>query len=478
MEVAILAKASTSMLAKLVTKRPQEELLRIIKGRRVVFSLLGGAIMTTSAFSGVLAKGGPISRDSVTKAPKSYTVNGRLTVTDVLRVQKNQSVYGRQYAHGGLQVWKGLSVTSGGVTADTVNVTGALSAASETVSGNLQTGTLQTGIMNGSTLAVTGAATVGGVLNVAGRIEGTGVDGGSGGVTTTGNIAGAGVSASSITDSGALSAGNITTSGSLSAGSGAFGNLQVAGNVNFTNATVTGLNLSSLNLGGASISSLNLGSASSSNSPLGLSANGKTINLNVNANGALTTDNLAVNSGLTVGGPATFANSLTIAGAGGLTASGVQAPNASGNSGPGPLTLAGSTVTVNGNVQNNGNTTLGQGKDLIFSTAQGAATHITAGGDTDVAGQVTVTPPAGQTNSSVTTAQYTFIKPYSTAPNVVVTPVGNPNQNGGAVVPSVWVTLTVSSSSGQYTGFTLNYQVASTDASPSAVRYNYQVIGS
>jgi len=81
-------------------------------------------------------------------------------------------------------------------------------------------------------------------MNAAGKITGNGLDAGTGGLTTTGNVAGAGFSASSITDSGALSAGSVTTNGSLSAGSGAFSNLQVSGNVNFSNATVTGLNLS------------------------------------------------------------------------------------------------------------------------------------------------------------------------------------------------------------------------------------------
>jgi hypothetical protein len=429
------------------------------KGLKLMVPLVGAGALMTSVFSGVLASHPPASHEFIRNAAKSFTVNGKLTVTDVLRVNKNQSVYGRQYAHGGLQVWKGMTVTNGGVTADSLNVKGALSAASATLSGNLQTGTLQAGTMNGSTLALTGAATIGGVLNAAGRITGNGLDAGTGGLTTTGNVAGAGFSASSITDSGPLSAGSLTTSGALSAGSAAFGSLQVAGNVNFTGATVTGLNLSNLNLGGSTLTSLNVGSTSNSAAPFNLSANGKTIALGVNGSGALTTD------------------SLVLGGSGGLTTGLVTAANASGTTTPGALSLTGSTITLSGNVQHNGNTTLGQGKDLVFTTGSGAATHVTAGGDTDAAGTLTVSPSSNtaSTNPDVRTAQYNFAEPYTSAPIVVVTAAGNPVQ--GSLSPAVWVTLNVNSSN-QYTGFILHYQTSATVANPSAVTYNYHVIGS
>jgi hypothetical protein len=380
-------------------------------------------------------------------------------------------VNGRLYAHGGLQVWKGLTVTSGGVTADTLNVKGAISAASATLSGNLQTGTLQTGPMTGATLALTGAATIGGALNAAGRITGNGLDAGTGGLTTTGNVAGAGFSASSITDSGGLSAGSITTGGSLAAGSAAFGSLQVAGNVNFTNATITGLNLSNLNLGGSSLSSLSVGSTSNSAAPFNLSSNGKTISLGVNGNGALTTDSLAVNSGLTVGGNSSIVGNLVLGGSGGLTTSLVTAPNSSGTTTPGPLALTGSTITLNGSA------TISQGKDLIFSTGSGVATHISAPGDTDVAGTLSVSPSSNTASTSpdIRSAQYNFIEPYSRAPIVTVTASSNPAQ--GSLTPAVWVTLNVNSSN-QYTGFVLHYQTSATVANPSTVTYNYHVIGS
>lgn len=453
-------------------------------GLKPIVPVLGAGALITSVFSGALASHPPAPHDFLRTAVKAYTVNGKLTVTDVLRVNKNQSVYGRQYAHGGLQIWKGatvsnggLTVTSGGVTADTLNVKGALSAASATLAGNLQTGTLQSGAINGSTLALTGAATIGGVLNAAGRITGNGIDAGSGGLTTTGNVAGAGFSASSITDSGALSAGSLTTSGSLSAGSAAFSNLQVSGNVNFTNASVTGLNLSSLNLGGSTLSSLTIGNTSSSSTPLNLGANGKTIALGVNSSGALTLDNLAVNSSLAVGGSASIAGNLVLGGTGGLTTNLVTAPTPSGSSTPGALGVTGSTITLNGNLVANGNTAVAQGKDLILSTASGVATHVTAAGDTDVAGTLSVTPAAGVASPgpAVGTAQYNFIKPYASAPVVVVTAAGNPLQ--GAQVPAVWVTLNINSSN-QYTGFILHYQVPSTTSTPSTVTYNYHVIGS
>jgi hypothetical protein len=453
------------------------------KGSKLIVPIVGAGALMTSVVSGAVASRSPGFHEFIRNAVKSYTVNGKLTVTNVLRVNKNQSVYGRQYAHGGLQVWKGvtvtnggMTVTSGGVTADTLSVKGALSAASATLAGNLQTGTLQSGAINGSTLALTGAATVGGVLNSAGRITGNGIDAGSGGLTTTGNVAGAGFSASSITDSGALSAGSLTTSGSLSAGSAAFNNLQVGGTVNFTNATITGLNLSSLNLGASNLSSLTLGNTSSSSAPLNLGANGKTIPVGVNSNGALTIDNLAVNSSVAIGGNASVAGNLVVGGTGGLNSSVLTAPTPSGSSTPGALALTGSTITLNGNVVHNGNTTLAQGKDLILSTGSGVATHLTATGDTDVAGTLSVTPPANVTSPgpAVATVQYNFIEPYTSAPNVVVTAAGNPLQ--GAQVPAVWVTLNVNSSS-QYTGFIVHYQVPSTGATPATVTYNYHVIG-
>lgn len=447
------------------------------KGLKLIVPMAGAGALMTSVFSGALANHPPAPHEFIGNSAKSFTVNGKLTVTDVLRVNKNQSVYGRQYAHGGLQVWKGLTVTNGGVTADSLSVKGALSAASATLSGNLQTGTLQVGTMNGSTLALTGAATIGGALNAAGRITGNGLDAGTGGLTTTGNVAGTGFSASSITDSGALSAGSVSTSGALSAGSAAFGSLQVAGNVNFTGATVTGLNLGSLNLGGSTLSSLNVGNTSNSTAPFNLSSNGKTIALGVNGNGALTTDSLAVNSGLTVGGNATLAGNLALGGGGGLTTSLVTAANASGTSTPGPLVLNGSTITLNGNVVHNGNTMLGQGKDLNFTTGSGAATHITAGGDTDVAGTLTVSPTSNtaSANPDIRSTQYNFVEPYTSAPVVVVTPASNPAQ--GVLIPAVWVSLNVNSSN-QYTGFILHFQTAATVANPSTVTFNYHVIGS
>lgn len=444
------------------------------KSVKAIAPVIGAGTLMATVFSGVLASHPPASRGFSRSAVKAYTVNGRLTVTDVLRVNKNQSVYGRQYAHGGLQVWKGLTISNGGVNADSLSVKGALSAASGTFSGNLQTGTLQSGAIGGTTLALTGAGTVGGALNVAGKVTGNGVDAGSGGVTTTGNVAGAGFSASTITDSGTLSAGSITTSGSLSAGSAAFGSLQVAGNVNFSGATVTGLNL-----GGSNLSSLTVGNTANSSAPLNLSANGKTIPLGVNGNGALTVDNLAVNSGVSVGGNGSIAGNLVLGGSGGLTTSLVTAPNTSGTSTPGPLGITGSTITLTGNTITNGNATFGQGGDIFLSVVSGNASHINASGDGDVAGSFTVTPPANQATESDTTVTVNFTQPYTTVPNVVVTATSNPNQGTtGTVVPSVWVAPNLNGSTNQYTGFTFHYMVSSTSNSPTTVKYNYHVLGS
>ena len=110
-------------------------------------------------------------------------------------------------------------------------------------------------------------------------------------------------------------------------------------------------------------------------------------------------------------------------------------------------------------------------------SANSPAPHVTAAGDTDVAGTLSVPPAAGVASPgpAVGTAQDNFIKPYASAPVVVVTAAGNPLQ--GAQVPAVWVTLNINSSN-QYTGFILHYQVPSTTATPSTVTYNYHVIGS
>jgi hypothetical protein len=414
----------------------------------------------------------PFHRDAV----KAYTVNGRLTVTDVLRVQKNQSVYGRDYAHGGLQVWKGLTVTSGGETADSLDVKGALSAASGTFSGNVQTGTLQTGAMNGTTLALSGAATVGGALTSAGKVTGNGLDGGSGGLTTTGAISGAGLTVSSIADSGALTAGSITSNGPITAGQAAFGNLQVSGSVNFTNATVTGLTASNINLNGATLSSLNVGSTSNSAAPFLLNANGKSIALGVNGNGSLTADSLALNSGLSVGGSSTFngaaafTGNLSVAGSGGVTTGVLQAPTASGSTVPGTLSLIGGTIALNGNVQHSGTTSLLNGSDLNFSTGNGTATHITTNQDADVAGRITLNASGSNTEQ---TATVSFIEPYGSQPYVVVTPTGDPNPGGAA--PKVWVTVT--SSGSKWTSFTLHYLVPTGTAYAGQIIFNYHVFG-
>ncbi|HEX6507301.1 MAG TPA: hypothetical protein VF221_06685 [Chloroflexota bacterium] len=438
-------------------------------GMRYILPLLGAGAITLSVFSEALAshpaENGRLSRDAV----KAYTVNGRLTVTDVLRVMKNQSVYGRQYAHGGLQVWKGLSVTSGGVTADSLNVKGALGAASGTFSGNLQAGTLQSGAMNGSTLALSGAATIGGAVTSAGKLTANGVDAGSGGLTTSGNITTAGLAATSVADSGALSANTITSNGPISGQTGAFGNLQVSGNVNFSGANVTGLSLGNLNLTGATLSTLNVGTTASTTSPFLLSGNGKSVALGVNGNGALTADNLAVNNGLSVGGVATVGGNLAVGGTGGVTSNVLTAQNASGTSTPGTLSLIGSTIALNGNVQSSGSLSVLGGRDLVFSTGNGTATHVTSNTDLDVTGQITINADGSNHDQSITR---TFIEPYSSIPYVVVTATSDPNPAGNT--PKVWVI--VNASSGKYTSFTLHYMVPSGPATAGSITYNYHVI--
>src|SRR5436305_965114 len=120
---------------------------------RFVVPFVGAGALLASAFTGALAsRPGPFQDYSRSGAVKSFTVGGRLTVTDVLRVQKNTSVYGKLYAHGGEQIWTGLLVHNGGIKSDSLEVTGPIQVQSATISGNLQAATIQAPTINGATL--------------------------------------------------------------------------------------------------------------------------------------------------------------------------------------------------------------------------------------------------------------------------------------------------------------------------------------
>jgi len=209
---------------------------------------------------------------------------------------------------------------------------------------------------------------------------------------------------------------------------------------------------------------------------LNLGANGKSIALGVNSNGALTIDSLSLNSGLTANGNAAIGGNLSVLGTGGVTSSALSAPIPSGSTTAGALALTGSTITLNGNVdpERKHDAVPGQRPHPLVSGAEWQ--HMSLRQATpDVAGTISVTPPASA-SPALSTVQVNFTKPYTTAPIVVVTAASNPLQ--GSQIPAVWVTSNLNGSTGQYSGFTLHYQVASTGASVAAVTYNYHVIGS
>jgi hypothetical protein len=431
------------------------------KTAKYMIPFVGAGALLASVFTGALAsRPAPLHDLSHAKA-KKFTVDGRLTVTDVLRANKNVSAYGRLYAHGGEQIWQGLLVRSGGVKSDSLEVTGPITAQNASVTGNLQTGTLQAATINGTgTLTVTGATHIGGTLAADGKITGNGIDAQSGGVSTTGNITAAGINGTSlavgsISDTGALTAGSITTTGALQAGQGTFNNLQVSGAVNFSNATVSGLTLSSLT--GSNITSLSIGAIAGSTAPLSLSSNGRTATLGVNSNGSLLVDSLSLSGaisapgggtfgGTLAAGNANFSGALTVAGA--INATAITSPIPNGSNVNGPLAIAAGSTTFSGNTVVNGNATIGAGGDLQLATTSGSSgpAHISAANNPDVAGVVTL----------------------SVAGGIAAGP--------GNVMPKYWVTVN-NNGNGLFTGFVVNYVTPEAVGSSYTVPFNYHVIG-
>lgn len=468
---------------------------------KYVLSAIGAGVLATSAITAAFASHPVGFRGQVKSQSRTTTVSGNLTVTNVAHINKNESVYGRLYAHGGEQVWKALTVKSGGLSVsggtntDSLNVGTTLAADSATIAHNLSAGNI-----SGAGLSLTGGATVGGKLTA------NGVDAGAGGITT---------------------AGSITASG-----------LSVSGNVNFANATVTGLNLSNINLTNAALQTLNLGNPSSTSAPLNLSENGQTEQLGVDSTGALTVrsanigagtfgtlnlgttsdttsgltlnengkslqlgvdanGNLTVGGGLAFSGPLSTSNALSVAGNAtvngsltvgnsvGVIASNLQAPNPSGSTSPGALTLQGSTIALTGSTTANGNLTLSGASDLNLSAPATSGTvtsnsHIVANGATDVAGTLAI----GVGTSGEATATQCFRKAYGTAPIVTITATSDPapaadfaaSANGA---PKVWVTTVAQSFGGCANGgFTIHYVPPAAVTSSFTVSYAYHVVGS
>jgi hypothetical protein len=418
-------------------------------------SVVGAGALVGSVLSQALASAPPF-HDAAASKVKHYNIKGALTITDVLRVNKNLSDYGKVYAHGGQQVWKGLTVTGGGKI-DSLAVSGALQAASGTVGGV----TLQGGSINGTSLTTTGDGHVGGALAVTGKVTSTGLDAGTGGITTTGNISGGALTASSINTTGALTAGSVSTTGTLQAAT-----LKVTSGVDFTGATVAGLNLGNVNLNNATLSQLNVssaltaGSTSSSSNPLTLQGNGQAVALGVNSNGALTASNVAIGTNETVGG------NLTVSGTSGITSPIVQSASTSSQ-----LTLQGGPVVIKGATTLSNNTNLAGGSDLNLSAStSGTASHINASGDADLAGTLALTVPTNTGTPAETDVSYTFAKSYATTPIVVVTPTNEPSETAAKATAQYWVTSSAGS-------FTIHYVPGSTVTSGYTIHFNYVVVG-
>lgn len=452
-----------------------------------VASVAGAAALVGTVLTNAFA-GAPDPIHTLAKAnrAKQYNVAGNLEVKGVMRVDKNNSVYGTLYAHHAEQVWQGLLVHSGGVNSDSLKVTGSAEMQSAIVDGNLQA--------NG-TLNVTGAATLNSTLNVNGKVTSNGLDAGAGGITTAGSIQGGGVTATSVTDSGALTAqsissastltaGSISTSGTLSAGQTTVTGLTATGTVNLSNATVTlpqallnsltvspsaiqqalsGTTLAALNVG-----TLNLGSTGTTSAPLILAANGKSATVGVDQYGNLTAPGLNV-------GNLTVTGSVSLPASGTLTASTIQGPPTSTtNTTPGTVTLQGTGINLNGT------TTLTNGSDLQLTSNGVSTSHILANSDRDVTGLLTININQ-VVPGSTTSVTYTFAKPYTTLPIVVVTPEGLAGTTtdpapGVASMPKVWVS--VIQSGAQYTGFTLYYVFQQGQTQGSTINFGYHVFGS
>lgn len=455
---------------------------------KYVVSLVGAGALVASVLTDALASQPRPLHTAMQGTARSgnATVNGNLDVNGVLHVRKNETIYGNFYTKGKAEIYqgltirdKGLTVRTGGIKGDTLDLTGALHAKSGAVDDNFVAGTLQGTTISGTTLTLAGAATVGGTLNASGRITGNGLDAGSGGLTTTGNISAGGVTATSITDSGALTAGSMKVTGAIDL-SGA--------TVNFTGATVTGLtNAGGGGIGGATqVSQLTVGNATGTTPSFYLAGNGRTIPISVNTAGDVVVPSLATQGNLTVGG------SLTVAGTSSLNVSSITAPPATGTTTAGPFALTASSIaltgntTLTGNATINGTTTLNGNNDLVLasaastSTTGATASHIDGNRDVDGVVSVAVQPAGTGPSPAVQTTTVTFVRPYSTQPIVVVTPTGDPAP-GQPYAPKVWVTLVPSTTTtGQYVGFTINYQNAATSAAAAGynVGFNYHVIGS
>jgi hypothetical protein len=204
--------------------------------------------------------------------------------------------------------------------------------------------------------------------------------------------------------------------------------------------------------GALATTNLTLGAATQTSSPLVLSENNKTVSLGVNTAGNATVDSLVTTS--TTAG-------LTVTGTAGVVTPLLQGLPTSGTTVPGVLSLQGTEINLNGAVH------IVNFNDLTFSTSASgaAASHILAQGDRDVAGTITLTIPTGTGTGS---ANVTFVKPYSTAPAVIITPQSDPDPERTAA-PKMFVTAST-------TGFTITEVPAGSETAAHQITFAYHVI--
>jgi hypothetical protein len=438
---------------------------------KIALCLVGAGALLSGVFSDAMAS----TPRPMVDTGAAATFNKNVNINGILHVKKNLTVYGNQYTHGKYEVYNGLTVRagglkvgSGGITTDVLSVGGQLNAASASISGNLATGNLQAQNISGSSLTVSGATTLGGALTTSGKITANGVDAGTSGLTTSGSVTAGSVNAGTVSATGAVTSGSVATSG-----------LRVTGTVDFTGATLTGFNVP-----GGNLPSLTVGNPAATTAPLSISENSKTATIGVDTAGALVTGPLQAAS-LSTTGNVTVGGNLTINGtSSNLTVSSLTAPNTANTTTPGAFTVTGNPINLQGNVNVTGTTTLSAGSDLVLTSAAangstpGSASHINAGSDKDVAGQVAISVPANATAGHDVTSSVTFVQPYSSAPIVVITPVGDPETNS-LTAPKYWVTTasTTSNNTTVFTGFTVHYAPAVDATGAYGVTFNYHVIG-
>jgi hypothetical protein len=327
------------------------------------------------------------------------------------------------------------------------------------------TGNLTAAGITGTTLNTTGDASIGGKLTAANVTTGGAL------TAANANVSGT-LSAANLSLSGTFSAANLSTTGALTAGSLTvpgtvnLNGAKITGTVDFSGATVTGL--SGTGLGSGTVANLVVGSTTAVNPPLTITENGTNTSLGVDQNG-----NLVLAHGITVNGP------LAITGSTGFVTSALTAPNVSGGTTPGALSLTGNPINLAGT------TALTNGSDLTITNtnASGTATHLIANGDKDLAGTASVTLPASATLAANTDlpVSVNFTKAFTTAPVVTITPAANPTQGGAS--PYYWVTLISSTTNNvtTYTGFTIHYISTTAITAPSGglnIPFNYHVVGS